>query len=183
MTSASVVHWSRPAQIRTGPSPSVRSAPVLRTAGLAREGGSRLSASSPASLLSWKMRCTVLVEVEQVSHDAITGRRVLLDHRLDGFGESRIDRRCRLGRPVIQRPTRYAEPLAQLAHRDAMASALSPWRIVSITCRPRPAGTAIFFARAAPASPRHEPPRVPHIRKPMAQNSRRLRFWILTWWP
>ena len=30
-----------------------------------------------------------------------------------------------------------------------MPSACSPWRIVSITCRPRTAGTAIFFARSS----------------------------------
>src|SRR5690606_39787180 len=36
-------------------------------------------------------------------------------------------------------------------------SSFSPWRIVSIISRPRPTGTAIFFARVTPASLRHRP--------------------------
>ena len=74
------------------------------------------------------------------------------DQPLDYLNKLRIALRCRPDRLVVDRAARQVEPAEQLSDQDADASACSPWRIVSITSRPRSAGTVIFPARSSGSS-------------------------------
>ena len=79
----------------------------------------------------------------------VAKRRRLFNHRLDRGDELRIDLRRRFDRFVVNRTARHAKPAAQLGNRDGDAFGLQSLadhrgRPVSITSRPRPAGTAIF---------------------------------------
>lgn len=66
--------------------------------------------------LIWKMRL-FLLKPRKESHHQICERRVFPDHGLDRHGEARIGFRRSLGRVVTDRPSRHAEPGAELHQR------------------------------------------------------------------
>lgn len=65
----------------------------------------------------WKMRCTVFFEPEQVRRHAIPERWRFFNHRLDRFGELRIDLRGATSRISGNGASTHAKPAAQLGEQ------------------------------------------------------------------
>jgi len=134
----------------TYPSTVARSVRWRLTAWPVREAGSQSVANLPTLQLEDPLR-RVLVEPRQVRHGPVAKRRRFLDQCFGRFGKTRLNLGCRLDWSVIHGVARHLEPTARFQIETVIPPACSSCRIGSITCRPRPAGTAINkMVRPAP---------------------------------